>query len=150
MRMAPVLPNRRFLNFPRSVQVRRLILKAALSTLLIFCALLWVADRSWAGAPEGPDKIASLEKKQSDTETKADSAWIIVATGLVMLMVPGLALFYGGMVRRKNVLATMIQSMVALAVAGLYCVAAAYSLACAKPTLGAVSAGLIGWSENPI
>ena len=43
-----------------------------------------------------------------------DTAWMLVSTGLVMLMVPGLALFYGGMVRRKNVLATMMHSMVAL------------------------------------
>src|SRR5205823_7715838 len=133
---------------PRSVQVRRLILKAALSTLLIFCALLWIADRSWAGAPEGPDKIASLEKKQSDTETKADSAWIIVATGLVMLMVPGLALFYGGMVRRKNVLATMMQSMVALAVIGVYWVAIGYSLAFGAPWITIGSESVLGFSGN--
>jgi len=43
----------------------------------------------------------------------ADVAWIIVATALVFLMTPGLAFFYGGMVHRKNVLSTMIKSMVA-------------------------------------
>src|SRR5262245_3571652 len=40
---------------------------------------------------------------------RGDTAWMLVATAFVMLMVPGLALFYGGMVRRKNVLATMMQ-----------------------------------------
>ena len=44
---------------------------------------------------------------------------MLVSTGLVMLMVPGLALFYGGMVRRKNVLGTMMHSMVALAIVGI-------------------------------
>ena len=48
-----------------------------------------------------------------------DTAWMLVSTGLVLLMVPGLALFYGGMVRRKNVLGTMMHSMVALAIIGI-------------------------------
>ena len=39
-----------------------------------------------------------------------DTAWVLVSAALVMLMTPGLALFYGGMVRRKNVLATLMQS----------------------------------------
>ena len=42
----------------------------------------------------------------------ADIAWIIVATALVFIMTPGLAFFYGGMVHRKNILSTMIKSMV--------------------------------------
>jgi Amt family ammonium transporter len=43
----------------------------------------------------------------------ADVAWIIVATALVFLMTPGLAFFYGGMVNRKNVISTMIKSLIA-------------------------------------
>ncbi|MES2515945.1 MAG: ammonia channel protein, partial [Bacteroidota bacterium] len=43
----------------------------------------------------------------------ADIAWILAATALVFLMTPGLAFFYGGMVHRKNVLSTMIKSVVA-------------------------------------
>ena len=47
----------------------------------------------------------------------ADTAWMIVATALVLMMtLPGLALFYSGMVRKKNVLATMAQSLAAVAV----------------------------------
>ncbi len=46
----------------------------------------------------------------------ADTAWMIVATALVLMMtIPGLALFYSGMVRKKNVLATMAQSLTAVA-----------------------------------
>src|SRR5437588_10970777 len=48
-----------------------------------------------------------------------DTAWMLTSTGLVLLMVPGLALFYGGMVRRKNVLGTMMHSMVALGLIGI-------------------------------
>ncbi len=60
----------------------------------------------------------------------ADTAFMIAATALVLLMtIPGLALFYCGMVRRKNVLATMAQSVAATAVASLLWFALAYSLA---------------------
>ena len=64
---------------------------------------------------------------------------------------PGLALFYGGMVRRKNVLATMMQSMVALAVVGVYWVAVGYALAFGPSVVkvglfGVEDGGLIGWS----
>ena len=43
-----------------------------------------------------------------------DVAWMLTATGLVLLMTPGLSFFYGGMVRFKNVVSTMMQSFVAL------------------------------------
>jgi Amt family ammonium transporter len=60
----------------------------------------------------------------------ADTAWMIVATALVLMMtVPGLALFYSGMVRKKNVLATMAQSLAAVAVISILWVAFGYSLA---------------------
>ncbi len=60
----------------------------------------------------------------------ADTAWMLVATALVLLMtLPGLALFYAGMVRRKNVLATMAQSAAAAALVSILWVAAGYSLA---------------------
>ena len=60
----------------------------------------------------------------------ADTAWMIVATGIVLMMtIPGLALFYAGMVRKKNVLATMAQSLAATALVSILWVAAGYSLA---------------------
>jgi ammonium transporter len=59
-----------------------------------------------------------------------------------------LALFYGGMVRRKNVLATMMQSMVALSVVGVYWVAIGYSLAFGDPWLGDSKRSFLGWSEE--
>jgi len=59
----------------------------------------------------------------------ADVAWLLVSTALVLLMVPGLALFYGGLVRAKNALNTMMMSLAALAVGGLAWTALGYSLA---------------------
>ena len=59
----------------------------------------------------------------------ADTAWMIVATALVLMMtIPGLALFYAGMVRKKNVLATMAQSLAAVMIISILWVAFGYSL----------------------
>src|SRR5256885_13074129 len=62
----------------------------------------------------------------------ADIAWIIVATALVFLMTPGLAFFYGGMVHRKNVLSTMIKSMIAAGIISILWVVVGYSLSFGK------------------
>jgi Amt family ammonium transporter len=68
-----------------------------------------------------------------------DTAWILVATALVLLMTPGLALFYGGMVRSKNVLSTFMHSFMAMGVVTVQWVAIGYSL-----SFGSDMAGLIG------
>jgi Amt family ammonium transporter len=68
-----------------------------------------------------------------------DTAWMLVASALVLLMTPGLALFYGGMVRRKNVLATFMYSFFALALVTVQWVLFGYSLA-----FGKTHGGLIG------
>jgi len=59
----------------------------------------------------------------------ADIAWVLVATALVFLMTPGLAFFYGGMVHRKNVISTMIKSVVAAGVVSILWIVVGYSLA---------------------
>jgi len=59
----------------------------------------------------------------------ADISWMMVASALVMLMMPGLALFYGGMARRKNILGTMMHTYVALGIVGVQWVAIGYSIA---------------------
>src|SRR5512143_2878318 len=69
----------------------------------------------------------------------ADTAWMLVATALVLLMTPGLAFFYGGLVRSKNVLNTMMMSLAAVAGGGLAWALAGYSLAFAP---GGVVGGL--------
>src|SRR5687768_837027 len=62
----------------------------------------------------------------------ADTAWIIVATALVFLMTPGLAFFYGGMVHRKNVISTMIKSIVAAGLVSILWVVVGFSLCFGK------------------
>jgi ammonium transporter, Amt family len=86
----------------------------------------------------------------------ADTAWMIVATALVLMMtIPGLALFYSGMVRKKNVLATMAQSLAAVAIISVLWVAFGYSLCFVGdgPWLGNLSrvflAGMTMDSVNP-
>jgi Amt family ammonium transporter len=61
-----------------------------------------------------------------------DTTWLLVSCALVLLMTPGLALFYGGMVRRKNVLSMYMQSFIAMGIISLLWVIAGYSLAFGK------------------
>jgi ammonium transporter, Amt family len=74
--------------------------------------------------------LAAPASAEASDINGADTAWMIVATALVLMMtIPGLALFYAGMVRKKNVLATMAQSLAAVAVISILWVAFGYSLA---------------------
>jgi ammonium transporter, Amt family len=68
-----------------------------------------------------------------------DTAWLLVSAALVMLMTPGLAMFYGGMVRRKNILGTIMQSFILIAVISIEWMLVGYSFAFG-PDLG----GIIG------
>src|SRR3990172_1772296 len=70
-----------------------------------------------------------------------DTAWLLVSSALVMLMTPGLALFYGGMVRRKNVLSTIKMSFAILALVSILWVLYGYSLSFG-PDKGGIICGL--------
>jgi len=72
------------------------------------------------------------------------TAWMLTSTALVLFMVPGLAMFYGGLVRTKNVLGTMMHSFVAMAVIGVLWVACGYALSFGENILG----GFVGWNED--
>jgi Amt family ammonium transporter len=63
--------------------------------------------------------VASAARAPGGEVSGADTAWMLTATALVLLMTPGLSFFYGGMVRRKNVMSTMLQSFVAMGVISL-------------------------------
>jgi len=108
---------------------------AALAALLVIPVVARAEDPA-AGSTAAP----SLDS--------GSTAWMMVSSAFVMLMVPGLALFYGGMVRRKNILATMMHSMVALAVVGVYWIAVGYALAFGTPLVGGPTHGLIGWDSR--
>jgi len=71
------------------------------------------------------------------------TAWMLASSAMVLLMVPGLALFYGGMVRKKNVLTTMMMSFVAMAVIGVQWVLVGYAL-----SFGKSYGGVIGWDSD--
>jgi ammonium transporter, Amt family len=72
--------------------------------------------------------VPSLPNFDDGKYNVADTAWILVATALVFLMTPALAFFYGGMVNRKNVLSTMMKSVVAAGVVGVLWIVVGYSL----------------------
>src|ERR1700709_2337947 len=88
--------------------------------------------------------VPSLTNFDEGKYNGADIAWIIVATALVFLMTPGLAFFYGGMVNRKNVISTMIKSLIAAGIVSVLWVVVGYSL-CFGPDVNGW--GLIG---NPM
>ncbi|PIR21631.1 MAG: ammonia channel protein [Deltaproteobacteria bacterium CG11_big_fil_rev_8_21_14_0_20_47_16] len=73
---------------------------------------------------------------------RGDTAWMLTATALVLLMTPGLSFFYGGMVQRKNVISTMLQSFICMGVVSLLWVTVGFSLA-----FGSSIGGFIG---NPM
>jgi Amt family ammonium transporter len=90
-----------------------------------------VLSRAALAAFAIPAALTATPALAADTTINgADTAWMIVATALVLMMtIPGLALFYAGMVRRKNVLATMAQSLSAVALISILWIAYGYSLA---------------------
>ena len=101
--------------------------------LLLLFASLFIVGVAFAETPApSPPKV--------DT---GDTSWILISSALVMLMTPGLALFYGGMVRSKNVLGTIMQSFIALGVITIQWVLYGYSLAFG-PDIGHVI-GSLGW-----
>ncbi len=95
---------------------------------------MFMARKSWRGAARMLATIVAAVScgspafAQTERIDSADTAWMIVATSIVLMMtIPGLALFYAGMVRKKNVLATMAQSLAATALVSILWVAFGYS-----------------------
>jgi len=75
------------------------------------------------------ERLAKLEQQIADSKGSADNAWMLTSAALVLMMTgPGLALFYGGLVRKKNVLATMMQSFAMMAVVTVMWALVGYSL----------------------
>ncbi|MFZ4627914.1 MAG: ammonium transporter [Blastocatellia bacterium] len=92
-----------------------------------------IVSYSSALAQTVEERLASAEAAVANAQSAGDNAWMLVCAALVLMMTgPGLALFYGGLVRRKNVLATMMQSFVLMAVMSVLWVLFGYSLAFAK------------------
>ncbi|HSV13473.1 MAG TPA: hypothetical protein VLI90_04395, partial [Tepidisphaeraceae bacterium] len=95
----------------------RLSLRATLlAALFLFCLSPIIARADLPPMPETAHPIDS-----------GATAWMLTSTALVLLMVPGLAMFYGGLVRTKNVLGTMMHSFSAMAVVGVLWVVIGYA-----------------------
>ena len=102
-----------------------------LLTRISALALLAAPPAVWAQtAPDINAKLAALEAATKSAQSAGDNAWMLVASALVLMMTaPGLALFYGGLVRRKNVLSTMMHSFILMAVVTVIWAVVGYSLA---------------------
>ena len=105
----------------------------ALLALIGCLALGLFCQSAWAD-------VSSATKGAADS---GDTAWMLTSSALVMLMMPGLALFYAGMVRRKNVLGTMMHSMAALGIIGVEWVIIGYAMA-----FGTSQHGIVGWDPR--
>ena len=100
------------------------------------------ADRPADSTPAAPGAPGAAEPTPASKIDKGDTAWVLTSSALVLMMTaPGLALFYGGMVRQKNALATLMQSFIIMAVISVQWVLWGYSLAFG-PDLGGIVGGL--------
>ncbi|NTV82409.1 ammonium transporter [Chlorobaculum thiosulfatiphilum] len=100
------------------------------TSLLLFFAAMMAHSTAWAAEPV-----------VTDTGT---TSWMLTSTALVLLMVPGLAMFYGGLVRTKNVLGTMMHSFGAMVVIGVLWPLVGYALSFGPGILG----GFVGWEPK--
>ena len=140
-------------NKGRGTQMKKMLLALSLSGALLGGSVAWAGEAVTATAPNSDVAVTTVETSPIETSTDiaapatsttenttsappeavldtGDTAWILVSTALVLLMtIPGLALFYGGMVRKKNVLNTMAYSFVAAAIVSIVWVIIGYSLA---------------------
>lgn len=106
----------------------RLVLGFLSALLLAGSTLLAQSAPTSTGSDSA--RLAKLEQATADAKSSADNAWMLTSSALVLMMTgPGLALFYGGLVRKKNVLATMVQSFAMMAVITMLWAIVSYSLA---------------------
>ncbi len=116
--------------------------------VIIFLMLIgfFIGGTAFAEEPKTavpPQQTTSAVQPAPPKVDSGDTTWMLISSALVMLMTPGLALFYGGMVRRKNVLGTIMQSFIALAVITIQWVLYGYSLSFG-PDVGHVI-GSLAW-----
>src|SRR5579863_3544363 len=96
-----------------------------------------------ASSPDDSACLTKLELQVADAKSSADNAWMLTSAALVLMMTgPGLALFYGGLVRKKNVLGTMMHSFAMMAVITVLWALFSYSLA-----FGAGNSFIGGWQN---
>jgi Amt family ammonium transporter len=99
--------------------------------VLFLSAMTAVADQGTLAVPSPQINATAAEVTSQSAATKIDSgdtAWVLMSAALVMLMTPGLAFFYGGLVRRKNILGVLMQCFIALAALSIQWMLFGYSL----------------------
>lgn len=106
----------------------------AILWFLVSCSHLWALAAPAASPAQTADvqaqRISNLERQTAEARSSADNSWMLTSSALVLMMTgPGLALFYGGLVRKKNVLSTMLQSFAMMAVISVLWALVGYSLA---------------------
>src|SRR5436853_6945893 len=102
--------------------------------LLVLGAVVGFASKFFAGASAGEFDVHAINA--------GDTAWVLSAAALVMIMTPAVGFFYGGMVRSKNVVSVIKQSLLILALVSLQWVLFGYSLAFGKDIGGGLLGGL--------
>ncbi|NTU59254.1 MAG: ammonium transporter [Chlorobiaceae bacterium] len=100
------------------------------ASLLLFMAVMMAYSTGWSAEPVTTDS--------------GTTSWMLTSTALVLLMVPGLAMFYGGLVRTKNVIGTMMHSFAAMVIIGVLWPTIGYALSFGPGILG----GLVGWDNK--
>jgi Amt family ammonium transporter len=110
--------------------------RRAIKLLILFACLglpamaLAVAPNLGPSTPATQAQIAALQQAVHDAQTSGDNAWVLISAALVLLMTaPGLTLFYGGLVRRKNILGTMMESFAMMGLITVLWAVVGYSLA---------------------
>lgn len=146
-----------------SKDMKRMARKCGLFFAILFCCFPVQAQQNPATPPSAAspdsktisDKLAQLDQRVTAAQSSADNAWMLVSAALVLLMTgPGLALFYGGLVRRKNTLAIMMQSFMLMAVISILWALVGYSLCFGGngPVIGGFEHALlrgVGADPNP-
>jgi ammonium transporter, Amt family len=98
--------------------------------VLIFSSTLSAQASATPATSDASARLSALEQQVAEAKSSADNAWMLTSAALVLMMTgPGLALFYGGLVRKKNVLATMMQSLALMALISVLWALFGYSLA---------------------
>jgi len=115
------------------VLIAKRLITGVLTAMLILTLAQAVSAQTAAAPGSAADtnaRLAKLEQQAADAKSSADNAWMLTSAALVLMMTgPGLALFYGGLVRKKNVLGTMMQSFALMAVITVMWGLVSYSLA---------------------
>lgn len=109
------------------------LLTVSFATMIL--AAVPVAAAAQNTPPAAQDRVAKLEAAVAQAQSSGDNAWMLTSSALVLMMTgPGLALFYGGLVRRKNVLGTMMHSFALMAIVSVLWAILGYSLCFASGT----------------